>query len=130
MSNNNILAAVLALQIATLVAVIFNVFLARQILAFVFLCFVPGYLLLEAFQAGNLPFWKTAVYSIGVSLAFLMLFGLLLNTLWPLLGFAEPLSTFDVVFLINLFTFFLLPFVYYQQEKQENPPAPKSPRIL
>jgi uncharacterized membrane protein len=128
MANSNSLVAVLALQLATLVAVIFNVFFARQVLAFVFLCFVPGYLLLEAFRARNLPFWKTAVYSIGVSLAFLMLFGLLLNTLWALLGFAEPLSTVDLVFLINLFTFFLFPFAYFQQDKQENQPAPKPPQ--
>jgi uncharacterized membrane protein len=107
MQDKDILNGILTIQALTLVSVIFNIFVARQVFSFVFLTFIPGYLLLKVFKIENLGSIKTALLSVGVSLAFLMFLGLLLNTLLPLVGFTTPLSTFFIVVFTSSITIVL-----------------------
>lgn len=123
MQNRDVLNGILIVQVATLVAVVFNVFPARQMLSFVFLSFIPGFLFLKVFKVNNLGFVKTVLLSVGVSLAFLMFFGLLLNTLHPILGFAEPLSTVYIVVSVSSITLALSAILYSERETCTDSPV-------
>ncbi|MCW4047995.1 MAG: DUF2206 domain-containing protein [Candidatus Bathyarchaeota archaeon] len=89
--NKSFFAFVVFLQVALLFTIFFEVSLARQVLGFVYLTFVPGFAILTLMRSkfGGL---ETALFIVGISIAFLMGTGFLLNLLGPLLGISEPLS--------------------------------------
>ena len=64
----------------------------RQFVGFFYLTIIPGYLLLRIFGISKISDIEKAIFSIALSLAFLMFIGLLANQLSPLFGFDEPLS--------------------------------------
>lgn len=72
--------------------------IAREVLAFIYLTFLPGILVLKALRLHDLGTIETALYSVGLSLAVLMITGLFANTAYPLLGYARPFS-FEILFL-------------------------------
>jgi uncharacterized membrane protein len=72
--------------------------IAREALAFLYLTFLPGVLVLKALRLHDRGTIETVLYSVGLSLAFLMLTGLAANTVYPLLGYARPFS-FEMLFL-------------------------------
>ncbi|MCM2465663.1 DUF2206 domain-containing protein [Methanoculleus oceani] len=72
--------------------------IAREALAFLYLTFLPGILVLKALRLHNLGTIETVLYSVGLSLAVLMLTGLGANTVYPLLGYTRPFS-FAILFL-------------------------------
>lgn len=90
------LMIMLMLQLAFCIAVIFNIPIARQIIGFFYLTFVPGFVVtkLLKMKADRL---ETALFSVGLSVAFVMLVGLLINEVCPLLGIMRPLSLTPVI---------------------------------
>ena len=76
----------------------YHIPIAREALAFLYLTFLPGVLVLKALRLHNLGTIETALYSVGLSLVVLMLTGLAANTVYPLLGYARPFS-FAILFL-------------------------------
>jgi len=97
MQTRTVLYCVLFIQLSTLVAVVFNVFGARQVFGFLYLSFIPGFLILKIFKSDNVGIIKTIIFSVGISLAFLMFLGLMFNTLYPILGLPNPLSAFNIL---------------------------------
>lgn len=69
-----------------------NTIVFRQIAGFIYLTFIPGMIILRILNIHNLSIAKTAIYSIGLSIAFCMLFGLLINIILPIFGILKPLS--------------------------------------
>ena len=76
----------------------YHIPIAREALAFLYLTFLPGVLVLKALRLHNLGTIETVLYSVGLSLAFLMLTGLAANIAYPLLGYTQPFS-FTILFL-------------------------------
>lgn len=74
----------------------------RQIIGFIYLTFVPGYLLLKFLKSHGLGRLEIVLYSVGLSLAFLMFVGLSINALYPLIGIAKPLSTFSLTITLSI----------------------------
>ncbi|MDD3932221.1 MAG: DUF2206 domain-containing protein [Methanoculleus sp.] len=72
--------------------------IAREALAFLYLTFLPGILVLKALRLHNLGTIETVLYSVGLSLAALMITGLVANIAYPLLGYVRPFS-FEILFL-------------------------------
>ncbi len=72
--------------------------IAREVLAFIYLTFLPGVLVLKILRLHDLGTVETTLYSVGLSLVVLMLTGLAANTLYPKLGYARPFS-FGILFL-------------------------------
>ena len=64
----------------------------RQAIGLLYFSFVPGVLLLRILRLHGLDSVKVLVYSVGLSVGFLMAIGLVLNTVYPLFGLSEPLS--------------------------------------
>jgi len=77
------------------------------IFSFIFLTTVPGLLIMLVLKISEVDFWEYLVYTIGLSVAFLMFGGLFINWVLPLVGIYKPLS---IVPLLISFDIFLLIF--------------------
>lgn len=92
------LIIILFVQAALLFAIYFNIVVARQVLGFLYITFVPGFAILCLLKA-DFDFADKVLFSAGLSIAFLMFTGLLLNLLCPSFGFSQPLelSSFMII---------------------------------
>jgi len=79
--------------IVTDLAVLLDIPVLRQVLAFLFLTVLPGLLILLILKLNKIGLLEKVVLSVGLSVAFLMLFGLVVNSLLLATGYVRPLST-------------------------------------
>ena len=100
--------AFIIFQVTTWFAVGLNVPILRQFLGFFFLSFVPGLVILKALHIDQKSLTHIVLFSVGLSLVFLMIIGLLLNSILPLIGISTPLSTFHLVITVTILELFLL----------------------
>ena len=103
-------------QAILLLAIAFDVPVVRQVFGFIFLTFIPGFVLLKLLKFDGLEQTEKFLFSVGLSIAFVMLSGLLLNELAPLVGVLKPLSLVPIVLVVNLVVFFLSLFVYLRDK--------------
>lgn len=81
-----------------------NFLYLRQILGFLFLISVPGLLIMLCFKIRNIGFWEYLVYTVGLSVAFIMFAGLAVNWTLPALGITDkPLSLWPILICFNIF---------------------------
>ncbi|MCD4670531.1 MAG: DUF2206 domain-containing protein [Actinomycetia bacterium] len=79
---------------------------SRAILSCVFLTLIPGLLIMLMLKIRKIGVWEYLIFTIGLSIAFLMFGGLFVNLALPLVGIDEPLSliplfiSFDILLLI------------------------------
>ncbi len=90
-----------------------NIPLVREVIAFIYLAYVPGIIILRILKLHKLSNIETLFYSVTISLAALMLTGLTINFLLPILGIGEPISFLPLLLFINLVTLFLLLLSYF-----------------
>ena len=64
----------------------------RQAVGFIYLTLVPGFLILRLLRINDKVNLETLLYSVGLSLSFLMFTGALINFLYPLIGITKPIS--------------------------------------
>lgn len=62
-------------------------------LTFLYLVFVPGFLVISIFRLRDLSIWDVVLYAVGLSLFILMVPGVLFNYVWPLFSSSPPLQT-------------------------------------
>ena len=98
----------MAFQVVTWFSVGLNVPVLRQIFGFLFLSFVPGLVILKALHVNRRSVIQIVLFSVGLSIAFVMLIGLLLNWVLPLIGLSAPLNTFNLVVAVTISEFLLL----------------------
>jgi uncharacterized membrane protein len=96
----NYLLSVLLLHLVTLLSIILDISVLRQVFGCIYLTFVPGYVILKALRVDKNEI-DTILLSVGVSLSFLMFVGVVMCALFPLFGFARPLSLFPLVLVIS-----------------------------
>ena len=89
--NRRLFWTLQALQITLIVVVCldligYHIPIAREALAFLYVTFLPGVLVLKALRLHGLGTIETALYSVGLSLAVLMFTGLAANIIYPLLS--------------------------------------------
>ena len=104
------------LTIVVLVAdlsILLNIPFLRQIFGFLLLTFLPGLLILHILKLNEIEPIKKFVLSVGLSISFLILTGLFINTIYPFFGFSEPLSFFPLLITLNIFILALCTAVYY-----------------
>jgi uncharacterized membrane protein len=109
------LLAIIFLQVTIYISVIFNVNVLRQVIGVLYLSFVPGYLVVKLlkFRFGAL---ETLTFSVGFSVAFLMLVGLFLNELGFMARILQPLSTVPLLVTLNMFVLILAILAYFRSE--------------
>ena len=88
-------------QIFTNIIVQLDVPYVRQIVGFIYLTFVPGFVVLKAFKLAKGDFYETLLFSVGLNIVLLMFIGLFLNWLLPIVGLASPLSTLPLLVTMN-----------------------------
>ena len=81
----------------------FDVPVARQVIGFINFTFVPGFIFIKLLKLNELDRLETVLFSVGLSVAFLMLAGLLINELCHLFGIREPLSFLPLAIILNGF---------------------------
>jgi len=101
------LKIVLAIQLAILGilgldAIGADIPILRQIIGFIYLTFIPGIIILRVLKIHKLTIIETFLYSVGLSLAFLMFGGLFINMFYPFLGIYRPISTLPLVITIGI----------------------------
>jgi len=87
--------------------------------AFAFLCYttIPGILILHVLRLYNIDILHKFVVIIGLSISFLLFFGLLINNLYLSLGLSKPLSTQSLVI---TFSFILIIFLLIAYNRNKN----------
>ena len=86
----------------------FNKFYIRPIITFLFLLFIPGLILMFSLKIRKVKFWEYLVYTIGLSISFIVFGGLTINWILPFLDIThKPLSTIPILTCFNLFLIIL-----------------------
>ena len=98
----NFILFVFSLQAISIITLILDIPIARQVSGFVFLIFVPGFVILRLFNLERFDITENVLFSVGLSLAFLMLTGFLMNELGPLILLSEPLNVEYLSIIINV----------------------------
>jgi uncharacterized membrane protein len=106
----------LFLQVAANIFILFDVPVARQIVGFIYFTFVPGFLIVRLLKLDALDELETALFSVGFSIAFLMLAGLLVNELGLLFGILSPLSLMPLLVILNSLIFACVFLVYLRSK--------------
>ncbi|MCJ7515975.1 MAG: DUF2206 domain-containing protein [Dehalococcoidia bacterium] len=107
------LAILLAMLVLIgLAALGFDIPVLRQIISFVFLTFIPGILILRILRVHNISTIESLVYSVGLSVAFTMFSGALINFTLPLIDIPKPISLAPVSVTLAVFTLILMAVAY------------------
>jgi uncharacterized membrane protein len=97
-------------------AIVLDIPFLRQILGFLFLTILPGILILQILKLNKIDSTEKLVLSVGLSIAFLMFFGLLINNLSLSFGYLTPLSIIPLLVSFNI-AFVLLAIIGYKTNK-------------
>jgi len=113
----------------------FDIPVVRQVIGFIYLTFIPGYMLLCLIKPDKLDKTTIVVYSVGLSLAFNMFLGFLINIVYPLVGIAKPISSISLIItwiIVNS----IFCYIFLKREKDTAIPLPfeikelLSPQVL
>jgi uncharacterized membrane protein len=93
---------IISILLLTDLAILLNIPFLRQIFGFLFLTILPGFLILKILKLDKIGSTEKVVLSVGLSIAFLMFFGLLINNLSLSLDYETPLSTISLLISFNI----------------------------
>lgn len=105
-NNKNLFASIIAFLVIVdlLVGLDLNFLYIRTILAFLFIIIVPGLLIMLMMKIREVGFWEYLVYTVGLSVAFIMFAGLAVNWILPWLHITDkPLALWPILLSFNLF---------------------------
>lgn len=102
LSLPRLLSLIFIIQTVEIISVLLNIPFVRQVSGFIFLTFVPGFVILKLFRIERSSLTETVLFTVGLSVAFLMLLGFLVNGLGTIGLISEPLSTRPLFVAINL----------------------------
>ncbi len=97
-----------------------NIPLLRQVIGFIYLTFIPGFIIMKCLKLDVYSNVEKVCYSIGLSISFTFFIGLLLNTLCPLLGVGNPLNLFLIAFTLFISVFILTLFACHKGNYTNN----------
>ncbi|CAD6491101.1 MAG: hypothetical protein CHKLHMKO_00055 [Candidatus Argoarchaeum ethanivorans] len=93
---------IILILLLTDVAIFLNIPFLREIFGFLFLTLLPGLLILQVLKLNKIGLTEKLVLAVGLSISFLMFFGLLLNNSSIGLGYKSPLSTVPLLISLNI----------------------------
>ena len=97
----NFLIIIVFLQLMIYLTVFFDTPIARQVLGFFYFTFLPGFVILKLLKLDELDRVETVLFSVGLSVAFLMFAGLLISEFGFLFGVSQPLSLMPLIITFN-----------------------------
>ena len=86
----------------TNLTILLNISFLRPIFGFLFLTILPGLSILQILKLNKIGYTEKVVLSVGISISFLMFFGLFINNLSLNLGYKTPLLTIPLLISFNL----------------------------
>ncbi len=95
------LLIILIFIILTNLAILFNIPVLRQILGLILLIILPGLLILFLLKLDKQAISEKIVLTVGLSTAFLMFFGWILNQISLQLGYTRPLEPYTLLFSLS-----------------------------
>ena len=93
----------------------------NHIIGFVCIILIPGTLVIRILNLQNISTVEKLLLSIGLSLALVMLVGLIVNNTYPLAGINQPLSIWPLLVTITIFILMLSALAYYRKEADHLP---------
>lgn len=112
----NFIKFVIILQVLILVTVGLNIPILTPLIGFIYLTFIPGFLILRVLRLHNLGSIKSFLYSTGFSILLVMFTGFFLSLFLPLFGIYKPLSPIYLIGLMSIIVIFLS-FISYLRDK-------------
>ena len=109
---------VISILLLSDLAILLNIPFLRQIFGFLFLTILPGLLILQILKLNKISSTEKFMLAVGLSVSFLMFFGLLLNNSSLGLGYETPLATIPLLISFNL-AFILLAIIGYKINKEQ-----------
>ena len=97
----------LLFHILLYIVIILDIPIIRQIVAFLYLSFVPGFVLIKLLKLSGTMLVEKLLLIVGLSLAFLMFAGLLINELFFALNISMPLSSTPLLIFLSFLMLFL-----------------------
>jgi uncharacterized membrane protein len=110
---------VLTVQTIAAISTLLDIPFARQVSVFLFLTFIPGFLIIRTIGYDKFNLTELVLFSVGTSLSFLMLLGFLLNSLGLLNLISKPLSTGTLFIAMNI-SVSIICFLSYLRNKDES----------
>ena len=110
------LLVLLFLQSIVYLTVFLDIPIARQVLGFLYFTFLPGFIILKLLKLDELDRVETVLFSVGLSVAFLMIAGLLVNEFYFLFGVSQPLSLMPLIITFNSLILIGAVLVYLRNE--------------
>ena len=92
---------------------LYRIEILPKILGFVILTFVPGYILLRVFKVHYIDRVENFLLAIGLSISFIMIFGLVVNVFLPYMGVSKPISTYPMFYALNIAILVLIIICYF-----------------
>lgn len=68
-----------------------------SLIGFIYLTFIPGYLILRILRVHGIGSVRSVLYGVGLSISTLMFLGFVLNTFLPFFGMKNPISIIPIV---------------------------------
>lgn len=93
--------------------------LLQQISGYIYLTFIPGYLIMRIINFKSLEIIDLMLFSVGFSITILMGVGLFLNHMLPLVGITRPISFVYILISLSLLTGILTLYLLYREKSQE-----------
>ena len=129
-SKNKLFFGIIAFLILVNILVFFNInqFFIRATLSFIFLITIPGLLIMLMLKIREVRFWEYLVYTVGLSVSFIMFGGLAVNWILPWLHITDkPLALIPILTCFNIFlmAFWLIAWIRNQDLKPLNIKFPK-----
>ncbi len=90
--------------------------IARQVIGFLYLTFIPGFVFLKILKPDKFSVVEKILFSVGLSVAFLIIAGFLVNELSLMFGFLQPLSLMPLMIVLNGLILVGLVFLYLKGE--------------
>ncbi len=102
----------------------------RQVIGFIFLTIIPGSLILRILKIHGISALESLIYSAGLSIAFVMFSGALIDLLLPLAGVRQPLSPLPITITIGLLVLILMMIAWVRDRDFTAGPAASPPLSL
>jgi len=117
MNAKNYLLIVISILLLTDFVILLNIPFLRQIIGFLFLTILPGLLILQILKLDKLGFLEKFILSWGLSISFVIFFGLVINNLSRSLGYETPLATIPLLLSFNI-SFIVLAAIGFKVNKE------------
>jgi uncharacterized membrane protein len=99
--SRHFLAIVVAFQVVLYVSMFLNLPVVRIVIGAVYLTLIPGLVITKLLKLDSLGTFESVIYTVGFSLVFLMIAGLIINQFGYLAGLSFPLATLPLALFIN-----------------------------